>query len=154
MRHILFVALILLPNFGFSAEGNKLVSKQSSLSVAETVAKIVAAVNKRKGNIFIKIDYQKIAKTRGISIEPNQLLIIGKLFPKLGSGIQLIQADPLVGIDLPLKILVYRDKHQQVWVSYTAGDYFEKRYNIVGKEKYAMAIDRVMHEIVNEALID
>ena len=45
---------------------------------------------------------------------PSQLLIFGN--PKLGTPA--MQDDPLAGLFLPMKVLVYRDGAGQVWLAY------------------------------------
>ena len=37
-------------------------------------------------------------------------------------------ASPLLALELPLKVLVWRDKYDQVWVSSTSSDYLRVRY--------------------------
>lgn len=50
----------------------------------------------------------------GLELDPSQVLIFGN--PKLGTPA--MQDDPLAGLFLPLKVLVYRDGAGQVWLAY------------------------------------
>ncbi len=55
-----------------------------------------------------------------------QLLIFGN--PK--GGIPLMIANPLSGLDLPLKALVWEDVEKRVWVSYNKFEYLQKRFDL------------------------
>ncbi len=49
-----------------------------------------------------------------MELASSQVLIFGN--PKLGTPI--MQADPLAGLFLPLKVLVYEDSDGQTWLAY------------------------------------
>jgi uncharacterized protein (DUF302 family) len=49
-----------------------------------------------------------------MDLAPSQLLVFGN--PKLGTPA--MQADPLAGLYLPLKILVYQDVEGATWLAY------------------------------------
>jgi uncharacterized protein (DUF302 family) len=56
-------------------------------------------------------------------MHPTKLLIFGS--PK---GTPLRLAAPSIAIDLPLKILVWEDAQEKVWVSYNSPDYLKARH--------------------------
>ena len=55
-----------------------------------------------------------------------KLLIFGN--PR--GGIPLLNANPLSGLDLPLKILIWEDKDKKVWLSYNSFSYLQKRFDL------------------------
>jgi len=77
----------------------------SQHSVAATVERLEAALRERAILIFARIDFSGDAGRAGLTMRPEQLLIFGN--PK--GGTPLMQAAPSVGLDLPLKALVWED---------------------------------------------
>ena len=57
---------------------------------------------------------------------PTKLLIFGS--PKAGTPLML--AAPSVAIDLPLKILVWEDGENNVWISYNSVAYLQERHGL------------------------
>lgn len=56
---------------------------------------------------FARIDHATGARKAEVELEPNVLLIFGN--PSVGTP--LMQADPRVGIELPLRMLIWQDPH-------------------------------------------
>ncbi len=59
-------------------------------------------------------------------MRPTKLLIFGN--PKAGTPVML--AAPSSAIDLPLKILVWEDGQDNVWVSYNSLEYLQHRHGV------------------------
>jgi uncharacterized protein (DUF302 family) len=59
-------------------------------------------------------------------MRPTKLLIFGN--PKGGTPLML--AAPSIAIDLPLKILIWEDSNEKVWVSYNSPDYLKERHDL------------------------
>ena len=55
--------------------------------------------------LFARIDHATGARKADVELEPNVLLIFGKT----SVGTPLMQADPHVGIELPLRMLIWQD---------------------------------------------
>jgi len=75
--------------------------------------------------IFATIDQAAAAESAGLSLRPTTLLVFGN--PK--GGTPLMEAAPLVGLDLPLKLLVWEDD-RGVHVAYTPMSEIAQRYAI------------------------
>jgi uncharacterized protein (DUF302 family) len=75
----------------------------SAKSVSETIELLKKAIESAGLKIFAHIDHGKEALKANLSLPDEQLLIFGD--PKVGTF--LMQEDPLIGIELPLKILVF-----------------------------------------------
>ena len=111
-------------------------------SVDEVVNKLTRALESAGIKLFALIDHSGEAAKMGMTMAPTKLLIFGN--PKAGTPLML--ASPSIAIDLPLKILVWQDSADQVWVSYNAPDYLKRRHgipdhllqNIAGIEKLAL----------------
>jgi uncharacterized protein (DUF302 family) len=73
-----------------------------------------------------RIDHAAGAKTVGLSLRPTEVLIFGN--PK--SGTPLMQANQTMGIDLPLKVLVWQDADGRVWLSYNEPAWLALRHGL------------------------
>lgn len=70
--------------------------------VAETADRLVAAVEGVGATVFARIDHAAGARSAGVEIPANQVVIFGN--PALGTGI--IEDAPGAGLDLPLRVQV------------------------------------------------
>jgi uncharacterized protein (DUF302 family) len=59
-------------------------------------------------------------------LPPTELLIFGNA----KGGTPLMRADPAMGIDLPLKALVYEDETGKVWLSYNDPRWLAQRHGL------------------------
>ena len=122
--NLLFVLLMFL-SLGARAGGG-LVNVPSNFDVQETGDRFVAAVEKAGLKIFARIDHAAGAAKVGQTLRPTQLLIFGS--PKVGTA--LMTSDQRVGIELPLKALVWQDAEGKVWFSYNSPDHLFGRFAI------------------------
>src|SRR3954466_6920177 len=86
----------------------------SSFGPAETMDRLTAAVTGRGMAILARIDHAAAAAAAGMPLCPTEVLIFGN--PRAGTP--LMQATQTVGIDLPLKALVWQDEHGATWLGY------------------------------------
>jgi len=78
-----------------------------------------------KGMFFPKIvDHSTAASNFNIKLKPIYLIVFGN--PKTGS--LLMQENPEVGIELPLKALIYQDEEKNTWVMYKNMDYLKNMF--------------------------
>jgi uncharacterized protein (DUF302 family) len=96
----------------------------SNHSVDETVARLKGILDAKGVTLFAVIDHSGEAEKVGMKMPPTKLLIFGS--PKAGTPI--MQAAPSAAIDLPLKILVWEDGQQKVWISYNSPAYLQERH--------------------------
>src|SRR6266508_3523282 len=64
--------------------------------------------------VFARIDHAAGAAQAGLALRPTEVLIFGNA----KAGTPLMQASQTIGIDLPLKALVWQDASGKVWLSY------------------------------------
>ena|SRR5579859_4124850 len=103
-----------------------LIHKASKWSVAETADRLEATLKAKGLKIFARIDQKAEAEAVGLTMRPMQLLIFGD--PRTGTPLMVAYA-PL-GIDLPLKSLIWEDNGGRVWISYNAPAYLQDRYGL------------------------
>jgi uncharacterized protein (DUF302 family) len=94
--------------------------------VDATVAKLQALIEGAGARIFALIDHSGEAAKVGMPIRNTKLLVFGN--PALGSP--LMQAAPVVALDLPLKILVWEDANGQAFITYNSVAYLFERYEL------------------------
>jgi uncharacterized protein (DUF302 family) len=93
-------------------------------SVPETVARLEGLLKERGVLIFARIDFSGDAARAGLTMRPEQMLIFGN--PKAGTP--LMQSEPIAGLDLPLKALVFEDAAGRTWVAWNDPQYIVRRH--------------------------
>jgi uncharacterized protein (DUF302 family) len=73
----------------------------------------------------------------GLSLRPTQVLIFGN--PQAGTP--LMQSQQTIGLDLPLRILVWEDAAGKVWLTYRRPELLAQRYHVTGQEEAVKALD-------------
>lgn len=127
---LLAASVIILSLFTQSALAEQLVTVQSKHSVKQTLDRLTATLKKGGIILMARINHAANVKTAGIELRPMELLIFGN--PRLGGP--LMQSNPQIGVDLPLKVLAWQDKNGKVWMAYTAPDTLKTRYGIKDRD--------------------
>ncbi len=109
-----------------TASDRGIVDVLSRRSVNETVARLRGILEAKGITLFAQVDHSGEAAKVGITMPPTKLLIFGS--PKAGTPVML--AAPSIALDLPLKILVWQDKAEEVWISYNSVEYLRERHNV------------------------
>jgi uncharacterized protein (DUF302 family) len=87
----------------------------------------VEAEVKSKGlTVFARVNHAAGAKAVGMELRPTEVLIFGNA----KNGTPLMQADQIIGTDLPLKALVYEDEVGIVWLCYSDPRWLAQRYGL------------------------
>jgi uncharacterized protein (DUF302 family) len=84
----------------------------------------VASSHGPKETVFARIDHAAGAAEAGMSLRPSELLIVGNA----KAGTPLMQATPTIGIDLPLKVLLWQDADGATWLSYNDPRWLAQRH--------------------------
>lgn len=74
----------------------------SRYDFAATVTALETAIQEKGMTLFARIDHQAVAKEAGLDMQPATVLIYGS--PKAGTP--LMQNDPTLALQLPLKVLI------------------------------------------------
>jgi uncharacterized protein (DUF302 family) len=98
----------------------------SAHSVADTIARLETLLKEKNVLIFARIDFSGDALRAGLELRPEQMLIFGN--PK--GGTPLMAQKPTVGLDLPLKALVWQDSGGQTWLGYNDPKYIVQRHAV------------------------
>jgi len=101
-----------------------LITLRSSLGSKQTMNKLEAEVKAKGMTVFARIDHAAGAKAVGLSLRPTEVLIFGDA----KAGTPLMQSGQTIGIDLPLKALVWQDQAGITWLSYNDLSWLVKRH--------------------------
>ena len=108
-----------------------LITKKSDFGVTKTLDRLGIALERKGIKVFARIDHAKGAESVGMDLEPTAVIIFGT--PKIGTP--LMQSNPEIGLDLPLKAVAWQQKDGTVMLSYTDPAWLAKRYSIEDREK-------------------
>ena len=137
-KQIAALALAIAASAAGAADG--LVAVKSPHDAKETMNRLVSQVDARGLKVFARIDHAAGAATIGATLRPTELLIFGN--PQ--GGTPFMACAQTVGIDLPLKALVWEDAAGQVWLGYNDPAYLAQRHGaancpVVGNLSKALA---------------
>jgi uncharacterized protein (DUF302 family) len=103
-----------------------LITMPSSFGPEETMNRLEAEVRAKGMTLFARIDHAAGAKAAGLSLPPTDLLIFGNA----KAGTPLMQSAQTLGIDLPLKALVWQDAAGRTWLSFNDPDWLARRHGV------------------------
>ena len=105
---------------------------------------------KEKGvTVFARIDHAAGAQRIGQTLKPTLLIIFGS--PAMGTP--LIKRSRSIGIDLPVKALIWEDSAGQVWFSYNAPDYLAGRHGITEMGEAIQKMEQVLSNFATAATL-
>jgi uncharacterized protein (DUF302 family) len=107
-----------------AAEG--LVTVKSAFGPEETMQRLEAEVKAKGMTVFAHVDHAAGAAAVGMKLRPTDLLVFGAA----KGGTPLMQSVQTIGIDLPLKALVWQDEAGTTWLSYNDPAYLAHRHGL------------------------
>ena len=105
---------------------NGLITIRSRHAPGETMSRFEAEVKAKGLTIFARIDHAAGAAAVGLPLRPTELLLFGNA----KGGTPLMLAVQTIGIDLPLKVLVWQDASGDTWLSYNDPSWLAKRHGL------------------------
>jgi uncharacterized protein (DUF302 family) len=118
-------ASLLAPSWAASA-ADGLVTVKSPLGAKETMNRFEDSAKQRGLIVFARIDHAAGAAKIGKTLRPTEVLIFGN--PQ--GGTPFMECAQSVGIDLPLKVLVWEDAKGQVWLGYNDPAFVAQRHGV------------------------
>ena len=128
------LGLVLLASPATAVDG--LVTVPSNFPVKETIDRLEAALKGGNATIIARVDHAAGAVGAGMTLRPTELLIFGN--PK--GGTPLMQAQPTIAIDLPMKAVAYEDATGKVWLSYNDPAWIAARHGAADLTKITDAM--------------
>jgi uncharacterized protein (DUF302 family) len=124
-----------------------LTSIQSSFGPKETMDRVEAEIRARGLNVFARIDHAAGAAEAGLTLAPTELIIFGNA----RAGTPLMQSVQTVGIDLPLKVLVWEDAGGKTWLSYNEPSWIARRHGVRNAEQVVNKMGAALSAIARKA---
>jgi uncharacterized protein (DUF302 family) len=103
-----------------------LITIESRYGPEETMNRFESEVRARGMTVFAHIDHAAGATAVGLLLRPTELLIFGNA----KTGTPLMQSTQTLGIDLPLKALVWQDASGTAWLSYHDPAFLAHRHGL------------------------
>ena len=120
----ILTALALAVPFAAAQSAEGLVQLESPHSAGDTMDRLESLVRERGLNVFARIDHAAGAARVGHALRPTEVLIFGS--PE--GGTPFMECAQTVGIDLPLKALVWEDSAARVWLGYNDPGFLAQRH--------------------------
>ena len=133
-------ALLLMSGLAQADADNGLISQKSQYSVKETLDRLEGALRKKGFTIVLRLRHDASAEKSGLSLRPTELLLFGN--PKVGT--HLMASQQTAGIDLPMKMLAWKDEAGQVWLSYNDPAYIARRHGITDRDKIVAKMSKAL----------
>lgn len=119
-------ALVLSAVVSVAGAADGLIAVKSPHSAKVTMDKFEEIVKQRGLNVFARVDHAAGAAKIGKTLRPTEVLIFGN--PQ--GGTPFMECAQSVGIDLPLKALVWEDASAQVWLGYNDPAFLAQRHGV------------------------
>jgi uncharacterized protein (DUF302 family) len=107
---------------------------RSNFGPQDTVSRLETAVKAKGMTVFARIDHAAGAAAVGLSLRPTEVVIFGNA----KAGTALMQSAQTIGIDLPLKALVWQDASGDTWFSYNDPAWLAQRHGLGGETQAAV----------------
>ncbi|HEX3671861.1 MAG TPA: DUF302 domain-containing protein [Candidatus Cybelea sp.] len=135
-----------IPSYFLRTMTATVTTKISAHSYPKTLERLSAAIRSAGNTIFATIDQSAAAESVGMALRPTTLIVFGN--PK--GGTPLMDAYPLVALDLPLKILVW-EVPEGVKIGYVPMSSIAARYGVEGMAARIAAMDATLVTLTESA---
>ena len=113
----------------------------------ETMDRLQAEIRAQGMTVFARVDHAAGAAEVGLILPPTELIIFGNA----RGGTPLMQSVQTVGIDLPLKALVWEDTAGKTWLSYSEPGWIAQRHGIANAEPVVSKMAAALSAISRKA---
>lgn len=121
---------------------------QSANDMDTTTSKLRQAIESAEPlQLMAEVNHSENGSSVNMDLDPTHLFIFGN--PKLGTP--LMQSGQTIGIDLPQKMLVFRDSNGAVSIAYDDPAYLIKRHGIEGQDTVAATISTALANLAGAA---
>src|SRR5215469_1444525 len=128
-----------------NAEGLTIIP--SRFGPRETMDRLQTEIHAHGLNVFARIDHAASAAEVGLTLPPTELIIFGNA----RGGTPLMQSVQTVGIDLPLKALVWEDAAKKTWISYNEPNWVAQRHGVTDAQSVVNKMADLLRAIAREA---
>ena len=119
---------------------------RSSSGFAETEKRLLDAIADRGLKLFAQIDHAAAARDVNMELGPEKVVVFGN--PK--GGTPLMQIDRRIGIEFPLKMLVWEDD-ESAWLGYNEPLDLAPHYDVAEHRAALEAMSKLLAALATEA---
>lgn len=109
--------------------------------------RLQAEIRAQGVTVFARIDHAAGAAEMGLTLRPTELIIFGNA----RAGTPLMESVQTVGIDLPLKALVWEDASGKTWISYNEPSWIAQRHGVANSEQVVSKMAAALSAISRKA---
>jgi len=113
----------------------------------ETMDRLATEIQAREMKVFARIDHAAGAAEVGLTLRPTELIIFGNA----RGGTPFMQSVQTVGIDLPLRVLVWEDAAGKTWLSYNEPGWIARRHGVSDAEQVVSKMGAAVSAIARKA---
>ena len=140
MNIVRFIAFLMM----IASISNALEMTKSQYDFETTISNAYVFLTQKDIPIFAEFNHAKNAKDAGLPLNRTKVIVFGN--PKVGT--LLMQENQQIGIELPLKIIVWEDSGHNVFVASTDINELAKRYGITNRaivDNIAQLLANIIH---------
>jgi len=119
----------------------------SNFGPKETMDRLETEIRTKGLDVFTRIDHAAGAAEVGLNLRPTELIIFGNA----RGGTPLMQSVQTIGIDLPLKALVWEDAAGKTWISYNEPSWIARRHGARNAEQVVSKMGAALSAIARKA---
>jgi uncharacterized protein (DUF302 family) len=119
----------------------------SNFGPEETMERLETGLRAQGMSIFARIDHAAGAREAGLELRPTEVIIFGNA----RGGTPLMQGNQTVGIDLPLKALVWQDAANQSWISYNEPSWIAQRHGLTNIDLVVSKMTALLRAVTTKA---
>ncbi len=123
-----------------------LIAKRSTSSYVETTRSLLDAIERRGLTVFARIDHAAAARAAGLELPDEEVVLFGT--PQAGTP--LMQSDRQIGIELPLRMLVWRDG-EAVLLGYRDPRELSSAYDVASHQATLEQMASLLETLATEA---
>ena len=123
-----------------------MITHKGTSGFAETISALVAGIERRGLTVFALVDHAAGAREAGLELEDEQVILFGN--PR--SGTPLMQDDRRIGIELPLRILVWQEG-AEVCIGYRDPRELSNTYDVRAHETTLDQMATLLEALTTEA---
>ncbi|WP_305862563.1 DUF302 domain-containing protein [Helicobacter cholecystus] len=138
---------VLFSLFVFAGLGNALEPIKSQYDFIKTYENLKSFLMGKNTPIFAEFDHYANAQDVGMKLNATKVIVFGN--PKVGTF--LMQENPAISLELPLKVSIYEDNHHNVYVVYTDINDLAKKYKIKNQQ-VVKNINHFLQEMIKSCI--
>jgi uncharacterized protein (DUF302 family) len=124
-----------------------LVTLASAHDASRTVERLKSLLSQKGIQLFADIDHAAGARQVGLLLRPTRVLIFGNP----AAGTPLMQDEQTIGLDLPLRILVWEDADGKAWLTYRQSESLAELHPIHGRDGTLKALSAGLSALAHGA---